>query len=413
MKNKLTLFSVSAGLALFVASCGSSAQRSEKKTPDVDTTTYDPVETSSPSAGYEPAFEGQTRAPGVKTTESYQIHVVTDKLVKPWGVVGMPDGRILVTEKEGKIRIVSQDGNVSNPIKGVPDVNSEGQGGLLDITLHPDFEKNKMVYWTFSEKLQDGNVTSVAKGKLSEDESQLQEVEVIYRATPAYGGRLHYGSRILFDKNGNIIFSTGERSDMETRHQAQDLNSALGKIIRITTDGKPVAGNPFENQAGARAEIYSYGHRNVQGLAFHPETGDLWESEFGPKGGDEINIIKPGKNYGWPTIGYGVEYSGDKVGDGIQQKDGMEQPIYYYDPSISPSGIAFYSGSKMSEWNNNLFVCALSGTHIARLVIKDDKVVGEERLLVDEVQRFRGITLGNDEALYAVTDQGRLYRIGK
>ena len=203
------------------------------------------------------------------------------------------------------------------------------------------------------------------------------------------------------------------RSDLETRPQAQDLNSSLGKIIRITTDGKPAPGNPFIGRSGAKPELYSYGHRNVQGLALNPATGDLWESEFGPRGGDEINLIQPGKNYGWPTITYGIEYAGPKVGEGIQQKSGMEQPVYYWDPVLSPSGITFYSGNAIPEWHNNLFVGGLNGNHIARLVIKNNKVVGEERLLVKEDQRFRDITQGKDGALYTVTDQGRLYRIGK
>lgn len=241
----------------------------------------------------------------------------------------------------------------------------------------------------------------------------IQNAQIIYQATPAYNGTLHYGSRILFDKTGNIIFSTGERSDLETRPQAQDLKSALGKIIRITPEGKPAPGNPFEGNANARPEIYSYGHRNVQGLALHPETGDLWETEFGPKGGDEVNIVKPGKNYGWPTITYGLEYSGAKIGEAIQQKDGLEQPVYYYDPVISPSGITFYSSNTIPEWKNNLFIAALSGTHIARLVIKDNKVVGEERLLADQGQRFRAVIEGKNGELFAVTDAGWLVKVAK
>jgi glucose/arabinose dehydrogenase len=270
-----------------------------------------------------------------------------------------------------------------------------------------------MVYWVFSEKQPNANLTAVAKGKLADDEKSIQNATVIYRATPAHNSTLHYGGRILFDKTGNIIFSTGERSDLETRPQAQYLNSSLGKVIRITTDGKAAPGNPFENQKDARPELYSYGHRNVQGLAINPATGDLWEAEFGPRGGDEINLIQPGKNYGWPIITYGIEYAGPKIGDGIQQKEGMEQPVYYWDPVISPSGITFYSGDEIPEWKNNLFVASLSGQHIDRLVIKDNKVVGEERLLSDQSQRFRDITQGKDGALYAVTDDGRLYRIGK
>ena len=224
---------------------------------------------------------------------------------------------------------------------------------------------------------------------------------------------MHYGGRILFDKSGDLFVSTGERSDLETRPQAQDLNSALGKILHITTDGKPAGGNPFLNDANARPEIYSYGHRNVQGLAFHPETGDLWENEFGPRGGDEVNLIQPGKNYGWPTITYGLEYSGKKVGKGITRQPGMEQPVYYWDPVVSPSGMTFYSSDSLPEWKNNLFIGSLSGNHIVRLVIKNNKVVGEERLLADQGQRFRAVTQGIDGALYAITDEGRLYRIGK
>ena len=210
-----------------------------------------------------------------------------------------------------------------------------------------------------------------------------------------------------------MFVSTGERSDMVTRPQAQQLNSSLGKIVHITTDGKPVANGPFASTSGAKPELYSYGHRNVQGLTFNPVTGDLWSNEFGPRGGDEINRVQSGKNYGWPTITYGIEYSGKKIGDVIQQKEGMEQPVYYWDPSVSPSGMTFYSGNMVPEWKNNLFVGCLSGMHIARLVIENNKVVGEERLLSQEYQRFRDVTQGNDGSIYAVTDQGRLYRIFK
>jgi glucose/arabinose dehydrogenase len=270
-----------------------------------------------------------------------------------------------------------------------------------------------MVYWVFSEPLPEGNLTAVAKGKLSADEKKIEGATVIYRATPAYKGTLHYGGRILIDPAGNLLISTGERSDLVTRPQAQSINSGLGKVIRITKEGKPVSGNPFEGQAGARPELYSYGHRNVQSLALHPVTGDLWEAEFGPRGGDELNLIKPGKNYGWPTITYGIEYSGQKVGEGIQQKEGLEQPVYYWDPVVSPSGMTFYNGDAIPEWKNNLFIGSLSGMHIVRLVIENNKVVGEERLLSGDYQRFRDVTQGKDGALYAVTDQGRLYRIAK
>lgn len=368
------------------------------------------VETKAPNAEYKSAFAGQTRAAAVKTKTPYTFDVLTEDLDSPWGVTALPDGRLLITEKEGTLRIVDANGNVSEKIKGAPAVNSNGQGGLLGVTIAPDFAQSRMVYFTLAEDIEGGTVTSAAKGKLSADEKSIENAKVIYRAGPSHKGTLHYGGRILFDKNGNLYVSTGERSDKTTRPQAQDLDSGLGKIVHITTDGKAVANGPFAGNA--RPEIFSYGHRNVQGLAFHPQTGDLWSNEFGPRGGDEVNRITAGKNYGWPTITYGIEYGGKEVGDAIQQKEGMEQPVYYWDPSVSPSGMTFYSGNAIPEWKNNLFVGCLSGMHIARLVIKNDKVVGEERLLSDETQRFRDITQGGD-ALYAVTDQGRLYRISK
>jgi glucose/arabinose dehydrogenase len=302
---------------------------------------------------------------------------------------------------------------MSDKITGLPIVDTDGQGGLLGITLDPAFAQNRMVYWAFSEPVSGGNHTSVAKGRLSDDERKIENALVIYRATPAHKGNLHYGGRVLFDKNGYLFVSTGERSDRSTRPQAQQLNSGLGKIIRITTDGKPAPGNALASTGGSRPELYSYGHRNVQGLTINPVDGELWSNEFGPRGGDEINHVIPGKNYGWPTITYGIEYGGGKVGDGIQQKEGLEQPVYYWDPSVSPSGMTFYSGSQIPEWQNNLFVGCLSGMHINRLVIKDNKVIGEERLLTEEYQRFRDVHQGKDGSLYAVTDQGRLYKIGK
>ena len=371
------------------------------------------VETKDPNTNYKPAFQGQTRIGAVVTKTAYEGKVVTSSLSRPWGIVALPDGRFIVTEIGGTMRIVTAAGKISEPINGVPKVDARGQGGLLGICIDPEYANNKMVYWAFSEPVGDGNLTSVAKGKLSADEKSLENVTVIYQAKPIYKGTLHFGGRVIFSKDGNLFLSTGERSDKATREQAQDLNSGLGKVIRITKDGKPAAGNPFIGKENARPEVYSYGHRNVQGIAFHPVTGDLWDAEFGPRGGDEINKIEPGKNYGWPIITYGIEYGGGKVGDGIQQKEGMEQPVYYWDPVISPSGITFYSGNEIAEWQNNLFITALSGMHICRIVIENNKVTGEERMLAGENQRFRDITQGTDGALYAVTDQGKLYRIGK
>ena len=405
MRTKLLFGLVSA--SVIFTSC---AQNSETKQAEV---TLPAVETKDPNSKYPSAFEGQTRIAGVKSPFEVKATVLDTTLNKPWGITSLPDGRFLITEKEGTMRIASTDGKVGGTITGLPKVSSEGQGGLLGVTIDPDFATNRMVYFTFAEAVKGGNLTSVGKGRLSDDDSKIENATVLYRAEPAFDGKLHFGGRILFDKSGNLFVSTGERSELATRPKAQDLDAALGKVVHITKDGKPVDGNPFATQAGARPEIFTYGHRNVQSLAFHPETGDLWEAEFGPRGGDELNRIEAGKNYGWPVITYGIEYKGDTIGTGIQQKEGMEQPVYYWDPSVSPSGMTFYSGSAIPEWKNNLFIGTLSGSHIVRLVIENNKVVGEERLLEDQKQRFRDVTQGKDGNLYAVTDGGKLYKISK
>jgi len=379
----------------------------------IQDTSKSPVEKLAPNNNYSPAFIGQTRIAGTKTKTPLDIKVLADGLKRPWGITILPDGRLLITEKTGTMRIVTTAGKVSEAITGLPEVNSSGQGGLLGLTIDPAFSKNRIVYWVFSEKTSTGNLTAVAKGTLSADEKRIENVNVIYKADPAHPSTGHYGGRVLVDKSGNLLVTTGERSSMETRPQAQFLTSANGKVLRITKDGKPAPGNPIWNGSDTRPEIYSYGHRNVQNLAIHPVTGDIWTAEFGPMGGDELNLVKPGKNYGWPTITYGMEYSGVKIGEAIQQKEGMEQPIYYWNPSISPSGMSFYTGNMIPEWKHNLFIGTLSGKHILRLVIKDNKVVGEERLLADQNQRFRSTMQGKDGALYAITDEGRLYRIAK
>ncbi len=369
-----------------------------------------PVETRTAETAYKPAFEGQTRIQGVKTSGSYAGTVLSKDLNKPWGIAALPDGRLLITEKGGTMRIATATGELSPPITGLPAVDADGQGGLLGVALDPQFATNRMVYWSFSQPVGGGNLTAIGKGMLAADEKTIQNPTVIYQATPAYDGDKHYGGRLVFDRSGNLFASFGERSDLATRPQAQDKNSGLGKIIHITPDGQPVGNNPV---GGSRPALYSYGHRNPQGLAIHPETGELWETEMGPRGGDELNRVQAGKNYGWPTITYGIEYSGEKVGAGITQQDGLEQPVYYWDPVLSPSGMAFYTGSGMPEWKNNLFICGLNSQHIARLVLQGNRVTGEERLLATEGQRFRDITQGKDGFLYAVTDGGRLYKIGR
>ncbi len=385
----------------------------DKTSQDQDPQSRPPVETQKSNTNYKPAFEGQTRIGGVKTTTPYEVTIITDKLSNPWAVTSLPDGRLVITEKAGTLRIATTAGQISNPIKGFPEVDDREQGGLLDVAPAPDFEKSRILYFTFAEKTPQGSLTAVGKGKLSADENQIENFQVIYRAIPYYDNSMHFGSRIVFDNNGNIFVSTGERSDMETRPKAQLLDNGYGKVIHITPNGEPVVGNPFINTQGALPEIYSYGHRNAQGLAIHPATQELWLSEMGPRGGDEINLIKPGKNYGWATITYGIEYSGQTIGDGITQKEGLEQPVYYWDPVLSPSGMTFYSSNIIPEWQNNLFIGGLSSKHIARIVLKNNRVIGEERLLENENQRFRDVGEGKDGALYAVTDEGRLYRIAK
>lgn len=378
----------------------------------IDTLKLPPLETQSPNTNYKPAFPGQTRIAGTQTMAKYKVDKLNGQLKSPWAIIPLPDNRFLITSKSGYMQILDANGVFQKKITGFPEVVSNGQGGLLDVALDPQFNTNKIIYWSFSEPNHGGNLTAVAKGKLNETESKVESTKVIFRAAPALNSNLHFGSRLIFNNEGNLFVSTGERSILEGRRQAQDLKSGLGKIFKITKEGLPAPGNPFINQPGVMPEIYAYGVRNVQSLDIHPVTGELWEAEFGPRGGDEVNIIKAGKNYGWPVITYGIEYIGTPVGDAIQQKQGMEQPIYYWDPTLSPSGMAFYKGKTMAEWENNLFICGLGSGHIARLIIKNNKVQAEEWLLADKRERFRDITYYNG-MLYTVTDAGNLYRISK
>ena len=370
------------------------------------------AEKKEPNSDYPAAFAGQTRVQAVKTITPYNVERIAEKMGRPWAIIAIPNNRLLITEKSGYMEIRSTGGDLIKKITGFPAVADAGQGGLLDVALDPEFITNRYIYWTFSEKNGSANLTAVAKGKLLEDSAVILDPVVIFRAKPALESDLHFGSRLAFDKDGYLLVSVGERSILEGRKQAQWLNSGLGKIFRITKDGAAAPGNPFSNTANAQPEIFSYGHRNVQSLALHPVTGDLWEAEFGPRGGDELNLIKPGKNYGWPIITYGIEYGGDKIGDGIQQKAGMEQPVYYWDPVISPSGMTFYTGDAIPEWKNNLFIGGLSSQQIVRLVIDQNKVVGEEYLLTDQNERIRDITEYNG-CLYAITDSGILFKVSK
>ena len=406
--NNAKHFIILAGALILTISCS-------KKDDQKPGTSYTgaPVETNPANTTYSPAFAGQTRINGTTTNTPYQSSIVTSALASPWGIAALPDGRLLITQKSGSMRIVTATGTVSSAITGIPSVNQANQGGLLGLCIDPQFSSNRMVYWVFSDNITGGTVTAVAKGKLSTGETSIENATIIYRGNPAANSDLHYGGRILFDATGNLMVSTGERSILSTRPLAQSVSASLGKIIRITTDGAAAPGNPAFSGTNPLPELYSIGHRNPQGLAIHPATGDLWEGEHGPRGGDEINRIQAGANYGWPTITYGIEYSGEPIGAPIQQQNGMKQPVYYWDPVIAPSGMTFYKGNSIPEWQNNLFVCSLSRTHIARLVIENNRVVAEERLLAGDNQRFRDITQTSDGTLYAITDAGRLYSIKK
>lgn len=400
-------FKFLAVVTLFLAGCQNNTKSQNGSSETVGTAVPNP-ESDKRNTDIPAAFEGQTRVQGVKTSVPYEAQVIAYGLGKPWGIINLPDGRFLITEKSGSMIIVSKDGKTKHTVGGFPKVDDKGQGGLLDVALDPDFQNIRMIYWVFSEPVSGGNHTAVAKGKLSADEKSVENPVVIFRAVPTYDGDKHYGSRILFDKDGNLFVTTGERSDMATRHLAQDQSGYLGKILKINKEGKAAAGNP--NIPGWKPEIYATGIRSPQGIAFHPTTGALWQAEMGPKGGDEVNLIKPGINYGWPTITYGEEYSGKTIGEGIGQKDGLEQPVYFWDPSVSPSGIDFYTGN-IAEWKNNLMIACLSGKKIIRLVIENDKVTGEEWLLEDENERFRDVLNGQDGNLYGITDSGKLYKV--
>jgi glucose/arabinose dehydrogenase len=372
-----------------------------------------PVERRDPNAaGQKPAFEGQTRACGISSDVALEVVVLAKGLQQPWAVEPLPDGDLLVTEKPGRLRIVTAKGETLAPIAGVPPVDARSQGGLLDVALSPRFATDRTIYWSYSEPRQGGNATSVARAVLSDDRTRLDEVQVLFRALPAYEGDKHYGSRLVFAPDGMLFVTLGERSDKPMRPQAQRLDSHMGKIVRIAPDGSVPRDNPFVGRRGALPEIWSLGHRNIQAAALDPK-GRLWEVEHGTRGGDELNRIERGRNYGWPEVAYGTEYSGMPIPDAVTAREGTEQPVYYWDPVIAPSGMQFYTGDAFPAWRGNLFVGGMRATSLVRLTLEGDRVIGEEHLLTDRGQRIRDVRQGPDGALYVVTDaaNGELWKL--
>ncbi|WP_181700972.1 PQQ-dependent sugar dehydrogenase [Chthonobacter albigriseus] len=339
--------------------------------------------------------------------------VVAEGLDQPWGLDFLPDGSMIVTEKSGALRLVAADGTVSEPIAGVPEVDTRSQGGLLDVTLHPDFANNRFVYFSYAEAGEGGTSTAVARGRLSADGRSLEFVERIFQQQPKVDSTKHYGSRIVFDGQGHVFVTLGERSDEEFRGQAQDLDSHLGKIVRLNEDGSVPADNPFVGRDGARPEIWSYGHRNVQAAVLHPETGALWEIEHGPMGGDELNIAEAGKNYGWPLVSYGKNYSGTPVNEGEAEGEGFEPPIIQWTPVIAPSGMIVYGGDAFPDWKGDVFVGGLRSTALVRLEVNGKDVREAERLLEDQGNRIRDVAEGPDGAIYVITDDsnGQIIRL--
>ncbi|WP_286157221.1 PQQ-dependent sugar dehydrogenase [Sinorhizobium sp. RAC02] len=351
-----------------------------------------------------PAFENQTRAALPDAVPEISVDVVAEGLPHLWAMEFLPDGRILVTTKEGAMHVVSQEnGEASPPIEGVPAVMSEGQGGLLDVALAPDFESSNRIYFSFSEPREGGNGTSVASARLTEEDGKLalQDLKVIFQQMPTYDGDKHFGSRLVFGPEGQLYVTVGERSDRETRVGAQDLGSGFGKVFRIDAEGKALSDNPFAKQDGALPEIWSYGRRNLQAATLDGQ-GRLWTVEHGPKGGDELNRPEAGKNYGWPKVTYGIEYSGSPVGEGITTLQGTEQPVYYWDPVIGPSGMAFYNGDAIPEWKGAFLIGGLVSQGLVVLHMEGDKVAREERVPLDA--RIRDVKVAPDGTVFALTE---------
>lgn len=373
-----------------------------------------PVQTEPPNVPeFSPAFPGQTRAPAVRSGFTPRVTVIASGFDHPWAIAFLPDGRMLVTEKPtGRLYLVTAQGAKSPAVTGLPEVDGRGQGGLLDVELGPDFGTSGLIYWSYYEPREGGNGLAVARARLVDGpQPRVEGVQVIFRMMPTADSTAHAGGRLAWAPDGNLFVTLGDRMELEGRAQAQKLDSHFGKTVRIRPDGAVPQDNPYASQPGARPEIWSSGHRNVLAAALDGQ-GRLWEAEMGPRGGDELNLVQKGKDYGWPTIGYGEEYSGAAIHTRTQAP-GLEQPVYYWDPVISPSGMTVYSGSLFPEWTGNVFIGGLSAQALVRLVLKDDKVVGEEWLLRDLKHRIREVVQGPDGALYLLTDEsdGKLLKV--
>lgn len=372
-----------------------------------------PVEQGPPNTTFKPAFPEQTRAPASDSGITLAINVIAEGLEHPWGIAVFSDGAILVTERPGRLRMVSPEGELSEPISGVPEVHAVKQGGLLDVAIGPDHESEGWIYLSYAKPLGDGmSVTAVSRAKLNEDGTELTDIEEIFAQEPPSSTPMHYGSRIVFDGDGHVFITTGEHSADEERHRAQDLDASYGKVIRLDLDGSVPGDNPFIDKDGTLDSIWSYGHRNIQAAAMDGE-GRLWVIEHGPRGGDELNLIKRGGNYGWPVASYGAEYSGAPVGEGraAHEPDFIE-PRYYWNPVIAPSGMAFHDGKMFTEWQGNILVGSLTPGALVRLEIEGDQVTGEERLLTD-AGRIRDVAVDAEGAVLVITDapDGSLLRL--
>ena len=373
-----------------------------------------PVETGRANVpDQQPTFPGQTRTCAEPTNVTLNVTVLADGLDHPWAVEPLPDGSLLVTERAGRMRVISATGEKGAPIAGLPKVVARGQGGLLDVALSPSFATDRTIFWSFTEPRGEGNGTSVARGVLSADRTRVDDVRVIFRALPAYDNNMHFGSRVTFGPDGMLYITLGERSESSMRVHAQNPKTHLGTIVRIAPDGSAPRDNPWAGSPAGLAEVWTIGHRNVQAAAFDSK-GQFWIVDHGPKGGDELNLIERGKNYGWSVVTFGEEYSGRQIANAVTTREGFVDPVYYWDPVIAPSGAQFYTGSAFPAWRDSLFIGGLKETSLVRLSIKDNKVTGEEHLLTDRGQRIRDVRQGPDGALYIVTDEddGELWRVG-